>query len=841
MDWLKTILGFLGNRLFVLLIVFVVCFYNLILNLYDLQIIHGEEYTKDLREITTKKLAINAPRGNIYDKYGRPLAVNVTTYTIKLNPGAAFDQKRLNDTLYDLIKMFEKNGEKYIDEFPISKDEPFEFNFSGSQARESLWRSDMDIKKENKDVMAVFAQLRDDFGVDPNLPDVEARKIVSLRSAIYMKRYRKYSPITLATNVSNETMAIIEEESDKYIGIYVDTDSLREYPGGITFSHIVGYVGKINDSDIEKYEQYGYEAGDPVGKTGLEQALELNLRGTDGERTVEVDAATGLVLSDVAEIKEAVPGDKYFLTIDSKFQEQTYNILYSKLKSMLISRLTQRATKDAGISVKEVAAALVRSNSLSIKKVWQSEEFAGKLLKEYILGELAEADISTAEGANEAKKILADGVSRGRVSVSRIFLALYEQGVITATDKELTQMRGNTLSTLQFLVNKINADEITPQMVNLDPSTGSVVVVDVRTGRVLSAVSYPTYDNNRMATDFNEYFPIINSDLSAPTYFRAFQERRAPGSTFKMITAIAGLERGAITPNSTIYDETVFKKAGLPYLRCWSSSSHGSINVSKALQVSCNYFFAETAYRLSSSKNGGKNSGIYALNEYMKAFGLNERTGVEIGEAYDSRGKNDEQIQISSPEYREYLGNLYKTETKWQDGDTVATAIGQAINNYTAATMAKYTMILANRGTRYKLYMTERHENYGGDFVEISKPVTEGTIEVKDSTWKAVYTGMYNVTHAVGATGYSTFNKFPISVGGKTGTAQEDLMRRDHTSFAGFAPFDDPQIAVYVVIPFGDTPIAPAAAAHIGRDVIGAYMGLGEVQTERQKVNALYR
>lgn len=844
LDLLKDVYAFLTNRILIILIVFGILIYVLLAKLFDLQIVNGETYQGDLRKTDITELPVSAPRGEIYDKFGRPLAVNVTTYTLKLNPSADFDLKNLNSNLYDLMLLFEENGEKYIDELPISLDEPYSFNFSGSAARERMWRRDMEISDKAKTATDAFMQLREKFGVDPELSNEEARKIVSLRSAIYMKRYNKSSPITLAVNVSDKTMAVIEEEPEKYAGIYVEPDYVREYPGGVTFSHVVGYIGKINDSDLEDYKEYGYKAGDIVGKTGLEQALELSLKGTEGKRTVETDLGTGLVLSVLDSEVEPIPGDRFLVTIDSRLQNKSYEILENKLTEILVNRLRAKSTRDTPLTATDLLSSMIRANSIPLKKIWQTDDsMYGYKIKEYVLRTFPEADISTSEGADKVRGIIADAIEKNNISLNQILLVMVEQGIITADDNLLSRIKKGTVSPLDVVVQKLEEGEITPQMTNLDPSTGSIVIVDVNTGAVITAVSYPTYDNNEMVNNFNEYFPIINSDVSAPSYYRAFRERRAPGSTFKMITAITGLEEGSISTSTKIYDETVFTKAGEPYLKCWSTVSHGSINVVQALAVSCNCFFCETAYRLGNAKNGNPNDSINALNKYMIAFGLNERTGVEIGEAYDTRSLDAiTQIQISSPEYKEYLDRMYDKSavSRWYDGDTVATAIGQSKNNYTAASMAKYVATIANGGTRYKMYLTESQTDYFGNLISRTEPVIEQEpIELKDSTWDAVYQGMYNVVNMSGGSGYNAFKDFPYKVGGKTGTAEENKNRNEHTAFAGFAPFDDPQVAVYVMIPFGNTSGTPTAGAYVAREVFEEYMGLNAEAEAPLKVNEL--
>lgn len=843
-DFVKNIFSLATDRILIVLIIFGICTYVLLASLFNLQIVNGESFQGDLRKTEVRELPVSAPRGEIYDRYGRPLAVNVTTYTLKLNPSAEFNLEKINESLYDLMLLFEANGEKYIDEFPISKDEPYTFNFSGSASREWMWRRDMNIPDSAKTAGEVFAVLRERFGVAPELSNEEARKIVSLRSAIYMKRYSKFSPITLAVDVSDKTMAVVEEETEKYIGLYVEPDYVREYPGGITMSHAIGYIGKINDSDLEIYKEYGNKAGDIVGKTGLEQALELNLRGKEGKRLVETDTGTGQVLSVLETSVEPTPGDRFFLTIDSYMQDKTYEILENKLTEILINLLRGKSNKDFPLTVMDLLTSMIRANSISVKKIWQANDtMYGYKIKEYVMDILPEADISTTEGQEAIREAIALAVEKNNISMTQVLLVMVEQGIITADDVLLNRIKKGSISPLELVIQKLEEGEITPQMTNLDPSTGSVVILDVNTGAVLTAVSYPSYDNNEMVKNFNEYFPIINSDVTAPSYYRAFRERRAPGSTFKMITAVTGLEEGAITTSTKIYDDTVFTKAGEPYLKCWSSVSHGSINVIQAITVSCNCFFCETAYKLGNAKNGNPNDSINALNRYMIAFGLNERTGVEIGEAYDTRSLDAiTQSQISSPEYKEYLDRMYDKNaiSRWYDGDTVATAIGQAKNNYTAASMAKYISVLANGGTRYKLYLTARQEDYYGNLVKETQPEKEGnTLELMQSTWNAVYSGMYDVVHVANGSGYNAFKDFPIEIGGKTGTAQEKDNRNEHTAFAGFAPYDNPQIAIYVMIPFGNTSATPTAAAYVAREVLEEYFRINAEPEPVYKVNEL--
>ena len=317
-----------------------------------------------------------------------------------------------------------------------------------------------------------------------------------------------------------------------------------------------------------------------------------------------------------------------------------------------------------------------------------------------------------------------------------------------------------------------------------------------------------------MDTSNVEYINKLINDPTTPLINRAFNEKRAPGSTFKMISAVTALETGIVDKNFQVYDEVLFEDASFPPASCWNLSGHGYVDLVKAVEVSCNYYFFRTIYMLGNAKDGNKYNSIEHLNKYMAEFGLNEKSGVEIGEA-DSI--------MSSPEYKKIK---YPDDFDWADGDTIRTAIGQYLNNYTPAVLAKYIATVANKGDRYKLHFLDRIESSNGVMTEKVEPVVENYVDIQDSTWDTIYEGMLQVTVGNNGTARRIFSDFPIEIGGKTGTAQESAIRKDHTSFGGFAPYDNPEIAIYVAIPFGDTKGTPAAASEVAREIIGKYMGL---------------
>ncbi len=835
-DFFANILNYANTRLIIMFVVICGLFFTLVVKLYDLQIINGDYYSNEVKGTTIRDIEVTAPRGSIYDRYGRPLAVNKSSYIVNLDPGVTVDN--LNEVLYNLVNLLEKNGEEIETDFPITPTSPHIFTYDGNVTKENRWKADMGLD-ENLTANEAFYELRVQFDIDDDLSDEDAAKILALRCELYLKRFSKYVPVTIAHDVSNETVAALTEQRSSYPCAYVDVESLREYPQGELFSHILGYIGTITESELASYQQYDYKSTDIVGKDGIEKSFELQLNGTDGLQYVEVDSL-GRRISDVdAGSVDPIPGNNVFLSIDTELQKITYNALEQALKDAQISRLTG-ANKDYTYNTKEVLASMVTSDNIRIEDIMKAKSGTEQYkIKEYVLS----VDETCSDDYELAAQIVADGLDKNKIRAYQLILVLIEQGTITGDEEFISRVRSGAISPQQVIIDKLNSGELKPYMLNMDPCTGSVVVTDVDTGEVLAAVTYPSYDNNRLVNGLdNEYYTRLQNDPNHPLVNRPFQEPRAPGSVFKMITAIAGLEEGIIGPGTTIYDRGTFTEAGRPYARCWvgsGSGSHGSINVSQALEVSCNYFFYTVAYNMGNSKAGTTLKGIQTLNKYMIDFGLNDPTGVEIYEIYDSTESYPS--NISSPEYKSYIykarnPEISESELEWRDGDTIRTAIGQSFNNYTSAILSKYVATLANGGTRYTMHLLSSILTYDGDTVTKYEPQIESKLDISERNLKAVYEGMRLVTQGSRGTLRSYFTDFPVTVAAKSGTAQESDYRSEHTTFVGFAPYEDPQISVAVIIPYGNNSTGPAPT--IAKAVIEGYLDL-DATPERTYYNTL--
>lgn len=385
-------------------------------------------------------------------------------------------------------------------------------------------------------------------------------------------------------------------------------------------------------------------------------------------------------------------------------------------------------------------------------------------------------------------------IKSGTVSGRELCMILYEQGVLPMDESQYNNLASGATGAYEFLRSKIQTLEITPGMLGLEPCRGSVVITDTDTGDVLACVSYPGYDNNRLANTMDsEYYNELNTSTSKPFYNSATQETTAPGSTFKPLSAIAGLTEGVITTGTTVYCDGVFDKIS-PAVRCWVyPGSHGTMNVVSGITNSCNVFFNTLGYQLGVQKDGTYSSeyGLERLKKYAEMFGLNETSGLEIPEM----------------------------EPKISDEDSVRSAMGQGTNNYTTSQLARYITAVANEGTLYSLTLLDRVEDVNGKVIKEFKNDEPTKIEgVAQSSWDAVHQGMRGVVKNSSA--FRALNASTVSASGKTGTAQQSNTHADHGLFVGFAPSDNPEIAMAIRIPNG---YSSTYASEVGSNIFQYY------------------
>lgn len=898
------------SRYSVLSIIVLIIFGIITLRLIYLQIISYERYKEKADTTSTRFVSEKAPRGRIYDQAGNILADNKNTYTLTYTITDDATNNFYN-TMKQIFQIFDENNEALQDTMMLRVDSDgnyyFEYSASDkasqdvqelrfkkdrgfdSEVKKELFKDEEQItdeqnsiideellkitpeqtfydmvkmyniielvvpdynSKENKEKYNnMTGKEHFDIIADSGYSVEEIRKYMLIKDSLKMQSFKGYKSVTIADNIKRDTALIIYQKLNELPGIYVNLSPIRYYPYNNLGSAVIGYVSSINSSEEDRYELMGYDAStDLIGKAGIESAFEDVLKGVKGGTTVKVNSQ-GRTTEELFKL-ESYPGNNVHLTIDRDIQ-------YA------------------------------------------------------------------------AEQALADGIQN-------------------------IQQNGSDTDGYRFA----------------NATRGALVAVEVNTGRILSMVSYPGYDPNLFAVSgqltaeenkqyFNpdldtfgeeliermklnksidEIFPKDNGircdkyDLyPRPFYNYATMSLIPPGSTFKPLTAIAGLERGVIDTTSTINDKgkfddhpETFGKGFAPECLVYTNYGygHGAIDIKEAIQVSCNYFFYETAYRLF-KQSGGTIDSLDSIAKYAYQFGLGidpnskevPTTGIEIqenfGQTYNFTSFRKNSVYYAKFELVEYLENgdykgivtnfipfdiryneddnenvknakasikekmsnyLYtigtnkgkttfdefakdikgdvetiinksdtykarvasyesennKTVNLENEADIVTNiiarftvndkaseitspaqliyaAIGQGMHTFTPLQLSSYVSTIANGGTRYKLHLVDKVTDNDGNIIREYKPQVINKIDISQSTIDAVKEGMSKVNEEEGGTARAAFLGFPISTGGKTGTAdfsntQKEYGRSPYATYISFAPVEEPEIAVVAVV-----------------------------------------
>ena len=664
----------------------------ILIQLFNLQIVNGSEYRENSNTKLTREATIEAVRGSITDRSGNVLVSTEMEFLLEMYRSKTDDQQ-LNNSISLMTKILEDNGDSYVDPFPISI-EPFEYRFNTAEEL-TEWKKTYKIP-EAASAEEAFYLFRDKYNISSK--DVkEIRRILAIRYAITTIGYTTTRSIQISERISRNSAIQLQENSQSLTGVNIIVEPTRIYHTGKLASHILGYMGRISESNKKEFEEKGdfhqYEADDKIGQTGIEKTFEEYLRGEDGKKQIDM-SVDGTVTGEYTS-QEAIGGANIALTIDANLQAITEAAL-------------------------EVNIGQIRAGELG--------------------------DPSPAEG-------------------------------------------------------------------------GAAVVINVRTGEILAMASYPDYEPGLFYNGIsnNKYQEYIQNPYN-PLYSKAFQSAYEPGSTFKMVTAVAALETGTtdtrrrINDNGPFYgitDDTAHPPA------CWYYNDygrgHGSLNISQAIQKSCNYYFFQVSTEM----------GIEDIDRYAKFYGLGNKTGIEIS------GENGG--TLASRELAQQKNEV------WSAAQTAYAAIGQGMNTFTPLQMAKYIGMIANGGQKLDVSIVKSITNSDGTLVsrdEINNFInnklaleddSSEDFQISEETTHAVLEGMRSVTEGEGGTAYNTFRDFPISVGGKTGSAETSNQNKTNAWFAGFAPYEDPEIAVVVMVENGKHGFY---TAEVVKQVIYEYFGM---------------
>lgn len=496
---------------------------------------------------------------------------------------------------------------------------------------------------------------------------------------------------------------------------------------------------------------------------------------------------------------------------------------YSSIKAIEISgnlsresvmELSERNSDFAGIDIVTEPIISYNLGSLASHIIGT----VGKITQSELEGKEDKYDLNDLIGKTGIQYVFED-LLKGQNGIRQIDMDI--DGTITGEYIEKEAVAGSDVvltidSNVQKITEKALADNINKISTGgfssrSDADAGAVVVMNVKTGEILAMASFPDYEpqlfvNGISSEKYKEY------QSKSALFNRAISGTYAPGSIFKMVTAIAGLETGAINTKTKINDTGVYPYAHKPV--CWYYTEygrgHGLLNVSEAIKHSCNYFFYEVGNRI----------GIDNIEKYAKYFGLGKKTKVELPS--ESTGVVASRT-IAESENR-----------TWYLGETLSASIGQSYNNFTPIQMAKYISMLANGGKNIDVTLIkaiidsngnqmskEKIDEYVNNRLGFDSNDDEEDLNISEENLKAILEGMKGVTSESGGTAYSTFAGFNIEVAGKTGTAQ--VGNKTNGWFAGFAPYDNPEIAIVVVV---ENVTHGGYTAEVARDIFAEYFGM---------------
>ena len=661
----------------------------ILIRLFSLQIVNGEEYRDNSNNRLTREATIEAARGSILDRSGNVLVSTEMKFSLEMYKSKT-DDAQLNDSILLMTNILENNGNSYVDTFPISI-EPFEYHF---ETEEELmeWKKEYEIP-ETASAEEAFYLFRDKYNIN-NDNVKEIRQILAIRYAITTIGYSTTRSMQISNEISRNAAVQLQENSQNLTGVNVIVEPTRVYHQGTLASHIIGYASRITEKNLEQFETEGdiheYEVDDKVGQTGIEKVYENYLRGEDGKKQIDM-SVDGTVTGEYTS-QEAVGGANVALTIDANLQ---------------------RIAEDS-----------LERNIMKIREGGFGESY--------------------------------------------------------------------------------------------EATTGAVVVTNVHTGEILAMASYPDYEvglfyNGISSERYKEY------ESANAFYNRAAQGTYPPGSIYKMVTAIAGLETGKVTVGETINDNGKFYVTDDPnyphHPACWYFNSygrgHGRLNVVGALMKSCNYYFYEVSNRI----------GVETLGEFARYFGFGKKTGIEISE---SVGVVPERSLV---------------DRNWSKADTASASIGQGFDTATPVQMAKYISMIANGGHPIDLTIVKSVIKSNGS--QVSKAELEEYEEKKlgrkiektedkninPETINAIHEGMRSVAEEEGGTAYQVFKDFSIELGGKTGSAEMTSKKNSkdvYAWFAGFAPYEHPELAVVVMVEKGGHGYY---TGEVVRDIMTEYFG----------------
>lgn len=792
---------YFSNRLDIIRAVTVLIFLVMAFRLADLQLVKGDYYRKKSETLRTRNISVTAPRGHIVDKFGRLVAGNKQSYSVNIMK-TDVPQDTMNDIALSVINIIEQNSDTYKDEIPILID-PIRFSY---QDDESNWKKKYGIP-ESSTAREAFMQLRLDYEIPTDTMDLEA-----------YEKLRDENSVELPFDITEFEYDFRKSE--------------------IKWKQNNGFEAEKTASEVFDVLCTKYEISrDIYDDAKAKKILAVKyLVGQNRYKAYEpVEIATNIKMETRAKIEES----KIFLPGVEIIQKPIRSYVGNDFASHIIGYMGR-----IGSELEELS-----------KKGYTPQDLIGKSgiensMEEYLKG--------------------TDGSRQIEVDV---------YGTLINTINEVDPIPGDTVFlTIDAKLQKTAEESLANTMENIrngivknkpypNATSGAAVAIDVNTGKILALASEPRFDPNLFAAGIsNEAWKSLqptSKDVYSPKPLmnNAISSTLSPGSTMKLVSAVAGLESDVVAPSEKIYDKgyytaipgvapscSIFKSTGIP---------HYYQNISQAIKNSCNYFFFEVGRRM-----GGE-----VFEEYAVRLGFGEKTGIELLSEYAGTVEGPDHKKALYKRYLEnYLMNNLKIDdkqirdeikgyidsnpgenqvrkrvkelgitdsksinkvwqyingSKYQPGEVLNATIGQGMNGVTPLQLANATAAIVNGGTRYKPYLIDKVISYDGTVKLEKQPEVVEKIDISPVNLEAIKKGMYAVTNEAGGTARSAFIGSKVVISGKTGTAEVGKGYDAHAWFVAFAPYEKPEIAVVVMISQGGHGNYPAPVA---REIIEAYL-----------------
>lgn len=740
--------------------------------LIQLQVINGENYVHRSASFLTTTSTVSAARGEILDRYGRPMVTNQTGFSLVLIYSSFWEDKEDRfTTLLDLANRVKADT-------------------GGSSSDDAAADDDGEGASDTQDTASADdgAVLCDTLPITDTAPYEYIGEAGSSERTI-LSTYIKDSADALsleAVKQAKEAASAANESSPKYDAEGNEIDQVA----ALDATTVVSAAAFLDAMRAYLENNLGMPSGLSDADARTLVGLYYSMRRVSFSNNATFTLAENVSMDLIAYIKE-------------HHQQYTGVDVQSEAVRKYDTTYAAHLLGTVGPMFTEEWTGTDNGGPYQSKEGYTMNDTIGKsgleaALEEYLHGTAGSRTVETDLGGDS----LTDHTNT--------YAPEPGDNVITTIDLELQQVAEDSLA--EYLADYQRG--------------GAAVALDPDTGEVLVMASYPSYDLENYNRDYNE----LEADPRDVLNNRAVGGLYAPGSTFKVLSAIAALEEGVIDANTTFTCTGVFELGGQEF-KCENHDTPMTMDVTNAIKYSCNTFFYNVGVLLTGER----------LEQWCERFGLGEATGIEIGEATG---------HAAGPTYREMMRKADPNLREWQGGDNVNAAIGQSDNAFTPLQLANYMAAVINGGTLYKPTLVRSIKTYDySDTVEGSEAEVLGTIEISDATRELVMQGMSEVT-AEGGTAATTFADYPIAVGGKTGSAEmselidpenPDLGSVEYTNglFIAFAPFDDPEIVVCVV---GEGAEHGSSVAPVVRDILDAYFAeeepdtVGTVQEENTMV-----